>query len=129
MLFRSLADCGTAHSFLQCSDDVKREYFAGFLRESTRRKEAEEHNEVLREEAIAAQARIAELRDALDESIGCIDGYYRTALQNAFDISERPDNLDALKQFRDRVIDECAEVAFSHEPDRAELLSLKEKPL
>ena len=31
-----LADCGTAHSFLQCSDDVKREYFAGFLRESTR---------------------------------------------------------------------------------------------
>ena len=37
-----LANCGTAENFLKCSDEVKREYFAGFIRESSRRKELEQ---------------------------------------------------------------------------------------
>ena len=55
------------------------------------------------EEALASQAREAKLREALDEALGCIDGYYRdesyrTSLDNAFATSEMAYDDTALQE-------------------------------
>ena len=160
-----LADCGTVENFLSCSDEVKREYFAGFIRESSRRKELEQQLTESQKDAIdwenacahweknavAAQARIAELRDALEEFDDLIQHQYNGSREAMSDLTyaaqhgaralATTDNLDTLKQYRDKVIDECANecrARYVGDNNREDMearrcanavLKLKEKPL
>ena len=91
-----------------------------------------ETNIVHRQQLAAAQARIAELRDALQTLLKKFDWPKSHSGRewdrgNAATLLDTTDNLDALKQYRDKVIDECAKA--SGVEDDYYILQLKEKPL
>jgi hypothetical protein len=77
----------------------------------------------------ASQAREAKLREALDEALGCIDGYYRTALDSAFATSEMAYDDSALKellaegQAREAKLRECLHNCYGVDEDGVEYIN------
>ena len=61
-----LADSGTARNFLECSDDVKRDFFAMAVDDSSRRKRAEEALTALRRRVVEVGGPFAEAVARLD---------------------------------------------------------------
>ena len=64
----------------------------------------------LEKELYEIQAREAKLREALDTTLGCVDGYYIPALKDEFALADAPYDDTALKEYRKKVLLEAADV-------------------